>query len=333
MKKDYQELMRGLLKDPENLSDRQIAVVTTLAMVSSMEKENRGKTVRLFVILGIVLIPLIYFLVATSWWQRMTREPVLSNYVSLVRVSGEIGPGTRSSIKALRQPLQKAFADKKAKGVIISINSPGGTPVQSSGIYHLIMQLKKKYGKKVIVIGEDVMASGAFMIAVSGDELYVNESTMTGSIGVVMSGFDFSGLAKKYGIKRRILTAGIYKRRMDPFLEMNSESRDKIQELLSSIHSHFISIVKARRGRKLKGDEKQLFSGDVWTGKKAVDLGLVDGIGDLNFVLQHRFKAHTYKDYSRAPSLYSRLVNKFGANILNNGVRLLTIMPTEYIIR
>ena len=185
--------------------------------------------------------------------------------------------------------IEKAFSLKKAKAVAITINSPGGSPVQSHLIYKFIRAQAKKNNKKVIVFAEDVAASGGYLIACAGDEIYVNSSSIVGSIGVIYSSFGFTELIKKVGIERRVHTAGKNKSTLDPFLEEKNEDIERLKKIQLDLHQDFINVVEKSRGSKLKKSEIELFSGEFWSGSKAKDLGLVDSIGDANQILKEKF--------------------------------------------
>ena len=182
-----------------------------------------------------------------------------------------------------------AFSLKKATCVAITINSPGGSPVQSHLIYNFIRQQAKKNKKKVIIFAEDVAASGGYLIACAGDEIYANSSSIIGSIGVIYSSFGFTELIKKIGVERRVHTAGKNKSTLDPFLEEKKEDIERLKNIQLDLHKDFINVVETSRGIKLKKTEVELFSGEFWSGSKAKDLGLVDGIGDANQVLKEKF--------------------------------------------
>ena len=185
--------------------------------------------------------------------------------------------------------LKKAFSYKKTKTVAISINSPGGSPVQSHLIYSYIRQLAKKNNTKVIIFAEDVAASGGYLIACAGDEIYANSSSIIGSIGVIYSSFGFTELIKKIGVERRVHTAGKNKSTLDPFLEEKKEDIERLKNIQLDLHKNFIDVVEKSRGSKLKKSETELFSGEFWSGKKAKDLGLIDEIGDANQILKEKF--------------------------------------------
>jgi signal peptide peptidase SppA len=185
--------------------------------------------------------------------------------------------------------IEKAFSLKKAKVVAITINSPGGSPVQSHLIYRFIRSQAKKNKKKVIVFAEDVAASGGYLIACSGDEIYANSSSIIGSIGVIYSSFGFTELIKKIGVERRVHTAGKNKSTLDPFLEERNEDIERLKDIQLDLHKDFIDVVEESRGVKLKKDVIELFSGEFWSGSKAKDLGLIDGLGNANEVLKEKF--------------------------------------------
>jgi signal peptide peptidase SppA len=185
--------------------------------------------------------------------------------------------------------IEKAFSLKKAKVVAITINSPGGSPVQSHLIYKFIRAQAKKNKKKVIVFAEDVAASGGYLIACAGDEIYANSSSIIGSIGVIYSSFGFTELIKKIGVERRVHTAGKNKSTLDPFLDEKKEDIERLKTIQLDLHKDFIKVVEESRGSKLIKSEVELFSGEFWSGSKAKKLGLVDGIGDANEVLKEKF--------------------------------------------
>ncbi|TYC67615.1 S49 family peptidase [Stappia sp. BW2] len=212
--------------------------------------------------------------------------------IPVVRLSGAIGGGgpLRSglSLATASIPLEKAFSMKKAPAVALVINSPGGSPVQSRLIFKRIRDLAKENEKDVLVFVEDVAASGGYMIALAGDEIFVDPSSIVGSIGVVAAGFGFTEMIKKIGVDRRVYTAGEKKVTLDPFQPEVPEDIEYIKSLQLEIHETFIDMVKSRRGDVLANDP-DLFSGKFWTGRTGIELGLVDAIGDLRGVIKDRF--------------------------------------------
>ncbi len=190
----------------------------------------------------------------------------------------------------IHKNIKKAFSFKKAKSIAISINSPGGSPVQSHLIHDYIRQLAKKSKKKVIVFAEDVAASGGYLIACAGDEIYANSSSIIGSIGVISASFGFQDAIKKIGVERRVYTAGKNKSTLDPFKEEKEEDIERIKKLQLELHSDFIEVVKKSRGAKLKDPEKNnTFTGEFWSGSASIKLGLIDGIGNAEQILREKF--------------------------------------------
>ena len=211
-----------------------------------------------------------------------------------VRLTGIIGSGGRfkqgMELANQRDILKKAFSVKKISHVAISINSPGGSPVQSHLIYSYIRQLAEKNKIKVIVFAEDVAASGGYFIACAGDEIYANSSSIIGSIGVISASFGFKELIQKIGVERRVYTAGKNKSTLDPFKEEKDEDIQRIKKLQLELHSDFINLVKKSRGTKLKDPEKNnTFTGEFWSGSASLKLGLIDGIGNAEQILKEKF--------------------------------------------
>ena len=211
-------------------------------------------------------------------------------HIKLSGVIGNVGKFKQGiDFSGQEELILKAFALKKSPCVAITINSPGGSPVQSHLIYNLIRQQAKKNKKKVIVFAEDVAASGGYLIACAGDEIYANSSSIIGSIGVIYSSFGFTELIKKIGVERRVHTAGKNKSTLDPFLDEKKEDIERLKSIQLDLHKDFIDVVEKSRGPKLKKSDIELFSGEFWSGKKAKDLGLIDDVGDANQILREKF--------------------------------------------
>jgi signal peptide peptidase SppA len=216
-----------------------------------------------------------------------------SPVVPVVRLSGVIGAVTPlrpgMTLAGVAKTLEKAFATKNARAVALVINSPGGSPVQSRQIYLRIRQLAHEKNLQVMVFCEDVAASGGYMLACAGDEIYCDPSSILGSIGVVGGSFGMTELISKIGVERRLYTAGEHKAMLDPFLPENPDDVARLKSIQREIHAIFIDLVKKSRGTRLKGADDLLFSGEYWAGETAVSLGLADGIGDLRSTLRARF--------------------------------------------
>ncbi len=224
-----------------------------------------------------------------NWLSRIIRRPPV---IPVVRLHGVIAaeqrPG-RLNIASVEPLLARAFAMKSAPAVALVINSPGGSPVQSRLISKRIRDLAKQHDKPVLVFVEDAAASGGYFIAVAGDEIFVDPSSIVGSIGVIMSTFGFVDAIEKLGIERRLYTAGRNKSTLDPFLPEKAEDVERIKRFELDIHDVFIAHVKAGRTGRLKAEDDVLFTGEWWTGQRGVELGLADGIGDLHGTLRERY--------------------------------------------
>lgn len=231
---------------------------------------------------------------------RQTLRPMLPKrlrgdipVVPVIRLSGAIGLSTPLrpglTLAGVARPLERAFGTRRARAVALLINSPGGSPVQSHAIFKRIRQLADEKGVPVIAFAEDVVASGGYMIACAADEIVCDPSSIVGSIGVVGGSFGFVQLMEKLGIERRLYTSGDRKAMLDPFLPEKSDDVSRLKAVQRDIHEDFIALVKERRGARLVGPENDLFSGEFWTGRKAVELGIADSIGDLRSTLRQRF--------------------------------------------
>jgi len=225
-----------------------------------------------------------------NWLKRLLGRD--KTVVPVVRLQGVIAADQRQgriNIAGVAPLLKRAFEMKSAPAVAIIVNSPGGSPVQSRLISKRIRDLADEHGKPVLVFVEDAAASGGYFIAVAGDEIFVDPSSIVGSVGVIMAGFGFVGTLDKLGVERRVYTAGRNKSTLDPFLPEKAEEVERIKMFELEIHQVFIDHVKARRGDRLKASDDTLFTGEWWTGQRGVELGLVDAVGDLHEVLRTRF--------------------------------------------
>ncbi len=232
-------------------------------------------------------------------------------HIKLSGVIGNVGKFKQGiDFSGQEEIISKAFSLKKAPCVAITVNSPGGSPVQSHLIYNFIKQQAKKNKKKVIVFAEDVAASGGYLIACAGDEVYANSSSIIGSIGVIYSSFGFTELIKKIGVERRVHTAGKNKSTLDPFQEEKKEDIERLKNIQLDLHKDFIEVVEKSRGSKLKRNEVELFSGEFWSGRKAKDLGLIDGVGDANQILREKFGENVViKKFEKSKSWLSKKIS------------------------
>ena len=217
-------------------------------------------------------------------------KPVVA-VLRLSGVIGQIGNPIRQGLTAvdLMRSIERAFSLPKLKAVALQVNSPGGSPVQSSLIFKRIRAMAEEKEIPVFAFAEDVAASGGYMLACAADEIYADESSVVGSIGVISSGFGFVELLEKLGVERRVHTEGKNKSMLDPFQKENQQDVKRLKELQGDIYTTFTNIVKSRRGDKLKKPYGKLFTGEFWTGRKSLELGLIDGIGELTSVMQERY--------------------------------------------
>ncbi|MEZ5924244.1 MAG: S49 family peptidase [Hyphomicrobiaceae bacterium] len=212
------------------------------------------------------------------WIRRGTTIPVL-RFTGPIGMATPLRPGL--SLASAAGPIERAFADKSAPAVAIIVNSPGGSPVQSRLIADRIRKLSEEKAKPVYVFAEDVMASGGYLLALCGEAIYADESSIVGSIGVITSGFGFDRAIERLGIDRRVYTAGTQKMSLDPFQPEKADDVERLRSLQREVHQAFIAFVKERRGARLKGSDDELFQGAFWSGRRAVELGLVDGLNDV----------------------------------------------------
>jgi len=247
-------------------------------------------------------------------------------HIRLSGVIGSVGKFKQGLNFAGQQELiEKAFSVKKAKAIAVSVNSPGGSPVQSHLIYSYIRKQAKKNKKKVLVFAEDVAASGGYLIACAGDEIYANSSSIIGSIGVIYSSFGLQELIKKAGIQRRIYTAGKNKSTLDPFVEEKEEDIQRLKKIQLDLHSDFIKVVKESRSTKLKKDGNlDLFTGEFWSGSKAKDLGLIDGLGNADEILKEKFGEDVViKTFEKPKSWLNKKLSGASENQIENLLNIL----------
>jgi len=236
-------------------------------------------------------------------------------HTAMVSIEGEISSSAIANALDIGSALQAAFENENSAGVILRINSPGGSPVQSGIINDEIRRLRALYPNKPLhVVVEDICASGGYYIAVAGDQILVDKASIVGSIGVVMDSFGFTGLMDKLGISRRMITAGSNKGMLDPFSKEDPKQVEMVQTMLNEIHQQFITVVRTGRGDRLK-ETPDLFSGRVWNGEQAVKMGLADGFGTVDTVARDVFKAPNILDYTMKENFAERVAKRFGAEM------------------
>lgn len=270
------------------------------------------------------------FLIAVAWVllaRDATSTSKSTPHTAVVDIKGEIAAGAEASAEFVVAAMRSAFEDSGSQAVVLLINSPGGSPVQAGIINDEIIRLKAKYNKPVYAVVEETCASAAYYIAAAADEIYVDKASIVGSIGVLMDGFGFTGTMEKLGVERRLLTAGENKGFLDPFSPQTEKQRAYAQAMLDQIHQQFIHVVKEGRGDRLK-PTADTFSGLFWTGQQAVEMGLADHLGNLDYVAREVVKAEDIIDYTRRDNVAERLVKKFGAAMGQTAVQAIKGAPT-----
>ena len=244
----------------------------------------------------------------------MLSSPASMPHTALIEVRGEIAVDSEASADALVAAVREALEDSGSRAVVLRINSPGGSPVQSGIVNDEIRRLKALHCKKVYAVVEEVCASGAYYIAAAADEIFVDKASLVGSIGVLMDGFGFTGTMDKLGVERRLITAGEHKGMLDPFSPQDAQQRALAQGMIDQIHRQFIDAVKKGRGDRLKPDAP-VFSGLFWNGEEAVRLGLADRLGNLDYVAREVVQVEEIVDYTPQENVAERLVRRFGASV------------------
>jgi protease-4 len=271
------------------------------------------------------LATLAYVIVIVMMIGKTTDGAVSSGngpYTAIIEVNGVISATESASADNIITALRNAFDDDKVLGVVLRINSPGGSPVQSGYVYDEIKRLKETRDLPVYAVIVDLGASGAYYIAAAADEIYADKASLVGSIGVVGSGFGFTGAMEKFGIERRLYTSGEHKGFLDPFSPENPEEKEFWQGVLKVTHNQFIEQVRLGRGDRLK-ETPDMFSGLVWSGEQAVDMGLIDGLSSTSQLVRTKFNSEEVVNFTRQPDPWESLVQKLGASI---GAGLATVV-------
>jgi len=294
-------------------------VLEKVALASLHEQRRSRRWGIFFKLLGFIYLFALLF-VALGWIGK--REGVTTTkHTAVVELQGVIAADHPGSADNINAGLQEAFKDKNTQGVVLRINSPGGSPVQAGQINDEIRRLRAKYPNiPLYAVVEDICASGGYYVAAAADKIFVNESSIVGSIGVLMDGFGFSGVLDKLGVERRLLYAGENKGFMDPFSPIVPEQKEHAQSMLDAIHAQFMKVVREGRGERLK-ETPELFSGLMWTGQKSIDLGLADALGSIEYVAREIIKAEDLVDYTPRENIAERVAKRFGATLADALVR------------
>jgi len=258
----------------------------------------------------------VVIVLAVDWKERSDSKG--GRHTALVDVRGVIAPGTDSSADKVMLALQAAFKDKNTQGVVLRINSPGGSPVQAQSIFDEMKRLRQKHpNTPLYAVVEDLCASGGYYVAAAADRIYVAKGSIVGSIGVRMDNFGVVGLMEKLGVERRLITAGKNKALLDPFLPLEESHQQIAVDLINEIHGQFIAAVKEGRGKRLK-ESPEMFSGLIWSGAKSVELGLADGFGGLDYVAREVIKAEDVVDYTQKENIAEKFARRFGAGAMSS---------------
>ncbi|OJZ21167.1 MAG: S49 family peptidase [Thiobacillus sp. 65-29] len=287
-------------------------VLEKLAMAAINEQRRTRHWGILFKTLGFLYLFIVLFLAAG--WFRGDGVALPKAHTALIDLQGVIA-SDQASADTLIGSLQSAFEDKKTKGIVLRINSPGGSPVQAGQIYDEIRRLRTLHPKiPLYAVVDDICASGGYYVAAGADKIFVDKASIVGSIGVLMDGFGFTQTMEKLGVERRLLTAGQNKGFLDPFSPVDPAQQAYARQMLEEIHGQFIAVVREGRGKRLK-ETPEIFSGLVWSGEKSIQLGLADALGTVESVARDVIKAEDIVDYTRRESLAERLAGRLGATM------------------
>jgi protease-4 len=284
-------------------------------LVFATIKEQRANR-RWSIFYKVALLLLVFFAIASYFEVNLFgAEGDVGRHTALVEIEGDIESQGSGAASVVIPALNKAFSDQGSVAVVLHINSPGGSPVQAGMIVDEIRRLRQGYPEKPLyVVVDEICASGGYYIAAAADKIYVNKASIIGSIGVLMDGFGFTGAMEKFGVERRLLTAGANKGFMDPFTPLSDKQKQHAQEMLNEIHQQFIETVRAGRGKRLQ-ETPETFSGSFWTGARAIDMGLADELGSVDSVARDVVKAEDIIDYTQHEGLPERVLKKFGAAV------------------
>ena len=296
--------------------ERQTIEKVALAAIQEQRRARQWGIV-FKMLLFIYLFALLF--VGLGWFSKKDSSP--GRHSALVDLQGVISSSSAASAEVVMAGLQDAFKDKRTQGVILRINSPGGSPVQAGYINDEIRRLRTKHPDiPLYAVVEDICASGGYYVAVAADRIYVDKASIVGSIGVLMDGFGFTGVMEKLGVERRLLAAGDNKGFLDPFSPLLEPQKEHAQQMLGDIHQQFIGVVRQGRGKRLK-ETPDMFSGLLWVGHKSVELGLADALGGVEYVAREVIKAEDIVDFTPRENIAERLAKRFGAGVAESLAR------------
>ncbi len=304
------------MADSDNKNEHWEREVLEKLAFSSIREQRRTRRWGIF-FKSLTFFYLFVLLFLAMGWIGSSGMKIIDKHTALVDVHGMLMPDSISSAENINASLRDAFNDDNTQGVILRINSPGGSPVQAGYINDEIVRLRSIYPDiPLYAVVEDICASGGYYVASAADKIFVDKASLVGSIGVMLDGFGFSGTLEKLGIERRLLTAGESKGFLDPFSPIDTKQKEHAQSMLSEIHDQFVSVVRHGRGDRLK-DSPEIFSGIVWTGEKSIELGLADAMGSIDYVAREIIKAENIVDFTAKQGLAERFAKRFGQVIFN----------------
>ncbi|MGH8719419.1 MAG: S49 family peptidase [Burkholderiales bacterium] len=290
---------------------------------AALEEQKRARHWSIFFKLLVMVYLFIALFMAVGWIGGKDRVSV-GPHSALVELTGVIAKDEPASAERMIKGLQDAFKDKNTRGVILKINSPGGSPVQAGYINDEIRRLRNEYPQiPIYAVVEDMCASGGYYAAVATDQIYVDKASVIGSIGVLIDSFGFTGTMNKMGVDRRLITAGENKGFLDPFSPLEPEHQEHARKMLKEVHRQFVDVVRAGRGARLK-ENPELFSGLIWSGEKSIELGLADATGSADYVAREIIKAEDIVDFTPDENFAERLAKRFGAGAASALVGFLT---------
>lgn len=311
---------------PEKPTQWERGLIEKLALAGVKEQRRARRWKMLFSIIWVIYG-------AVFLWSLLRGIPTpegaanrLAPHTAVIKIQGVIAESEAANAQAIVKSAHKAFENDQAQAVMLHINSPGGSPVQAGIINEALWRLKKEHKKPLYVIVGDICASGGYYIAAAADKIYVDKASLVGSIGVRMDGFGFTGTMQKLGVERRLITAGKDKGFLDPFSPVNPAQKEHVQNMLDQIHQQFIDVVRKGRGKRLRAQE-DVFSGLIWTGQQAVQMGLADDFGNTETVARDIVQQEKVIDYTYSENMTERLVKKLGMAIGQGAVQATKEQP------
>jgi protease-4 len=304
------------MADPDQSWERSALEKVALAAV---QEQRRARHWGMFFKLILMIYLFMLLFVGMGWFGKKDSSP--GKHTAMVEIRGVIAPESGASADNVITGLQEAFKDKRTQGVILRINSPGGSPVQAGHINDEIKRLRGLHPNvPLFAVIEDICASGGYYVAVATDKIYVDKASIIGSIGVLMDGFGFTGTMEKLGVERRLLTAGENKGFLDPFSPISEQQKQYAQQMLGEVHQQFITVVRQGRGKRLK-ETPEMFSGLMWVGSRSIELGLADAVGSVDYVAREVIKAEDIVDFTPRENIAERVARRFGATMADTLVR------------